>query len=138
MNNIVIFVIVVVIFFYVFHIGNLKCDSNDVSCAAWTNKDVLSKCDAFCKEKLGQSFSHSQKFDINPDGSVDCKCLSSKVNDISHIGTPSTNVPPVIRENFPLRAGELPKIENLTNIEDSGYDSAKNEQYKRFNKLIFG
>jgi len=135
MDNIVLFVIIAAAFFYFYDTETLKCDSNDASCAAWTNKDLLSKCDSFCSNKL-ISFSHSQKYEIKPDGSVDCNCVNSNVNNV--IGTPSTNVKVVNRENLPIRAGEIPKIEKLTNTTDNNYDSAKSDQYKRFNKLIFG
>jgi hypothetical protein len=112
-------------------VGTLICDSNDVSCAAWTHKDVLSKCDSFCKGKMGESFSHSQHFKINADGSVDCECVANTTT----ISTPSINVPAVKRSQLPVRAGEVPSIEKLTDLK---YDVNKVDQYKRFNKLIFG
>lgn len=139
MNIIVLIVVGVVIYFLcTTRVGYLICDSNDVSCAAWSNKDVLSKCDSFCKSELkdGISFSHSQKYTVNPDGSVDCNCVASTV--LNNIGTPSINVPSVKRSELPLRAGEVPSLEKLTNTADSSYDVNKAEQYNRFKQLIFG
>lgn len=163
----IILVIILVLYFYFnqmqYIIGDLICERNDVSCSAWTNKDILSKCDAFCVSKLGDSFSHTQKYKINY-GSIDCKCQKAVVNQISNIPTPGINVVSIVPpEDFPSKAGQVPssKIEKLTNtgkysnaetydftsslvkskqkiISNPDYDNQKNDQYKRYKSLIFG
>lgn len=145
MNNIIIliFIVVVVVFVMIYdNIGVseidqdslLKCNRNDPSCALYNTKDILTKCDSFCSKRLGNVFSHTQNYKQNQDGSIDCKCVPSSDNNFNNIGTPSINVPFVDRSHLPSRAGE---VEHLTNT-NGDYDKEKDNEYKRFGKLIFG
>jgi hypothetical protein len=95
---------------YNFNTGDLSCGELDLSCKAWTNKDILSKCDSFCKNNLGDSFSHTQKYNIQSNGNIDCECKLTQVNDLNFIGTPSTNVKPVSRDQLPSRVGEIERL----------------------------
>ena len=126
MDIIILVVIISIIAYFVINQSVIvKCEDEKTCFNLWNHKDIYSKCDSLCNNKLNISTSHNTQFTKNADGSIDCECYNSNVNTI------------VTGKSIQSIEGKIEKLSNVTSDVNT-FNEYKLDQYKRYNTLIFG
>jgi hypothetical protein len=125
MDIIILVIIISLITYFVINQSVIvKCEASDKTCVnLWNHKDIYSKCDSLCNNKLNINTSHNTQFTKNADGSIDCECYKYNDNTI------------VTGKNVQSVEGKMEKLSNVTN---DNFNEYKLDQYKRYTNLIFG